>query len=246
MLLKDKVAVITGGGSGIGQKTALLFAAAGAKIAVWDYSEQGAKETVDLILDQGGQAIYSVVDVKDEKAVLNAKDQVMDSFKQVDILINNAGITADGFLSKMNLEQWQNVVDVNLTGVFNCTKAFVDLMMAQGSGCILNTSSVVGVYGNIGQSNYAATKAGLIGLTKTWAKELGRKGIRVNAVAPGFIVTQMTEAVPEKILNLMREKTPLQKLGNPEDIAHAFLFLASPHAGYINGAVLNVDGGLVL
>ncbi|MGB9858936.1 MAG: SDR family oxidoreductase, partial [Moorellaceae bacterium] len=157
-----------------------------------------------------------------------------------------AGITADALLVKMTEDQWDKVIAVNLKGVFNCTQAVAPIMIEQGSGVILNASSVVGVYGNIGQTNYAATKAGVIGMTKSWAKELGRKGIRVNAVAPGFILTDMTAKVPENILEMMKSKTPLGRLGVPADVAAAYLFLASDEAAYINGQVLGVDGGLMI
>lgn len=162
------------------------------------------------------------------------------------MLINNAGITLDSLLVKMTDEQWDRVIDINLTGVFNCSRAVAPAMIEQGCGRIINTSSVVGVYGNIGQTNYAATKAGVIGLTKSWAKELGPKGINVNAVAPGYIQTEMTNKVPEKILHLMKEKTPLRRLGTPLDVAKIYLFLASADADFVNGTVVNVDGGLVL
>ena len=172
--------------------------------------------------------------------------RIVEKYGRIDVLVNNAGITRDGFLTKMTPENWEAVLSVNLTGVFNCAKAVAPQMMNQGGGRIINTSSVVGVYGNMGQTNYAATKAGVIGLTKSWAKEFGRKGITVNAVAPGFIVTEMTAKVPEKVLDLMKDKTPLGRLGQPRDIANAYLFLASDEASYINGIVLSVDGGLVL
>lgn len=171
---------------------------------------------------------------------------VVQKHGKIDVLINNAGITLDGFLTKMEESDWEKVISVNLSGVFKCTKAVAPIMLKQGSGVILNASSVVGLYGNIGQTNYAATKAGVIGLTKSWGKEFGPKGIRVNAVAPGFIETGMTAAVPDKVLNYMRDKTPLKKLGKPEDIAAAYLFLASDDAKYINATVLSVDGGLVI
>jgi 3-oxoacyl-[acyl-carrier protein] reductase len=173
-------------------------------------------------------------------------EEAVAAFGRIDILVNNAGITIDGLLTKMDEDSWEKVISVNLTGVFKCTKEVVPLMLEQGSGVILNASSVVGIHGNVGQTNYAATKAGVIGLTKSWAKEFGPKGIRVNAVAPGFIVTDMTAKVPQKILDMMESKTPLRKLGRPEDIAAAYLFLASEDAGFINGTVLSVDGGLVI
>ena len=162
------------------------------------------------------------------------------------MLVNNAGITRDASLMKMTEEQWQQVLDVNLGGVFHCTKAIAPVMVEQKSGCIINTSSVVGLYGNFGQTNYVATKSGVIGMTKVWARELGRKGIRVNAVAPGFIATEMVDTVPENVIEMMVGKTPLARLGKPEDIANAYIFLASDLASYISGTVLSVDGGLVI
>ncbi len=189
---------------------------------------------------------YYNVDVTNFQSVEEVTKKVIDEFNQIDILINNAGITRDATLLKMTIEQWQSVLNVNLTGVFNCTKAVAPFMIERGKGKIINTSSVVALYGNFGQSNYVATKSGIIGLTKVWARELGRKGICVNAVAPGFIETEMVQTMPEKILQMMREKTPLGRLGKPEDIANAYLFLASDEADFINGAVISVDGGITI
>jgi 3-oxoacyl-[acyl-carrier protein] reductase len=171
---------------------------------------------------------------------------VLQKFGGIDILINNAGITRDATLLKMTAEQWNQVIGVNLTGVFNCTKAVAPQMVERGKGRIINASSLVGITGNFGQTNYAASKAGLIGMTQTWARELGPKGITVNAVAPGFIATDMVKKMPEKVLQAMREKTPMRRLGEPRDIANAYLFLASDEADFINGAVIRVDGGLTL
>ena len=246
MRLKDKVAVITGAARGIGREASLLFAREGAKVAVCDFDVEAGSATANDIIAGGGEAIFCQVNVTDLSQVEAMVNTVQEKFGRIDILINNAGITRDGFLTKMTSENWDAVVGVNLTGVFNCGKAVVTQMINQGSGRIINTSSVVGVYGNMGQTNYAATKAGVIGMTKSWAKELGAKGINVNAVAPGFIVTDMTAKVPEKVLELMKDKTPLGRLGVARDIANAFLFLASEEAAYINGVILNVDGGLVL
>ena len=173
-------------------------------------------------------------------------DKTLETFGRIDILVNNAGITADGWLIKMTEEAWDRVIDVNLKGVFNCSKLAAKIMMDQGQGVILNATSVVGLYGNMGQSNYAATKFGVIGLTKTWAKELAPRGIRVNAVAPGYTMTSMMDTVPEKLLESLKEKTPLKRLGQPEDIAYAYLYLASDEAAYVNGEILSVDGGFVI
>ncbi len=246
MRLKDQVAMITGGGSGLGREACLLFAKEGAKVAVLDVNDFEGNETVNWIKEQGGEAEFYKVNVGEAKDVQVATEAIIQKFGIIDILINNAGITRDAMLHKITHEQWEQVIRINLSGVFNCTHAVIPYMREQEYGRIINTSSVVGLYGNLGQTNYAAAKAGVIGMTKTWAKEQGPKGINVNAVAPGFIKTPMTEAVPEKILKLMEEKVPLKRLGEPKDIAQAYLFLASPESSYINGCVLSVDGGLVL
>ncbi|RKL63999.1 3-oxoacyl-ACP reductase FabG [Thermoanaerobacteraceae bacterium SP2] len=246
MRLKDKVAIITGGAKGIGKKTALLFAKEGAKVVICDFDETAGKNTLEELKAQGSDASFFKVDVTNRSSVQNMVNEAKAKYGKIDILINNAGITADAFLTKMTEEQWDKVIAVNLKGVFNCSQAVAPIMMEQSSGVILSASSVVGVYGNIGQTNYAATKAGVIGMTKSWARELGKKGVRVNAVAPGFIITDMTAKVPEKVLDLMKSKTPLGRLGYPEDVARAYLFLASDEASYINGQVLGVDGGLII
>jgi 3-oxoacyl-[acyl-carrier protein] reductase len=239
-----KVVVITGGAQGIGKETAKQFLSEDARVVVCDYDETAGRNVLEELNHEN--LTFLRVDVTDSSEIENMVQTTMAKHGRIDILINNAGITLDGFLTKMKETDWEKVISVNLSGVFKCTKAVAPIMLTQGSGVILNASSVVGLYGNIGQTNYAATKAGVIGLTKSWAKEFGPKGIRVNAVAPGFIETGMTAAVPDKILNSMKEKTPLKKLGKPEDIAAAYLFLASDQANYINGAVLSVDGGLVI
>lgn len=244
MRLKDKVAVITGAANGIGRETALLFAKNGANLVIADFDESAGLHTLEEIHNLGAEAEFVKADVSNLGDVQTIIDTAKARFSRIDVLINNAGITRDGLLVKMDPAHWEQVVAVNMTGVFYCTQAAVKVMMEQGNGVILSAASVVGIYGNIGQTNYSATKSGVIGMTKTWAKELGPKGIRVNAVAPGFIVTGMTDKVPEKVLHLMKEKTPLQRLGQPADIANAYLFLASDEAGFVNGAVLSVDGGL--
>ncbi len=247
MKLKGKVAIVTGSAQGIGAKTAEVFAEEGAKIVVADYDVEGGKATTEALKETGAEAMFVEVDVSDLKNAQTMVDKTVEEFGRVDILVNNAGVTADTFLSKMSEEQWDKVIDVNLKGTFNCTKPAVQQMMEQDSGgVILNASSVVGLYGNVAQTNYAATKSGVIGLTKTWAKELGAQGIRVNAVAPGFVETPMTDEVPDKILDKMEDDTPLGRLGLPEDIAKAYLYLASDDASYVNGEILSVDGGLVL
>ncbi len=246
MKLKNEVTIVTGAGSGIGKETALLFAKEGAKVIVADINEKSGNETVEEIKKAGGEGIFVKLDACNRELAKQMVKETLDKYGKIDVLIANAGIVQDALLTKMTEEQWDRVINVNLKGTFNCIQAVVDVMIQQGKGVIINTSSVVGLYGNVGQVNYSAAKAGLIGMTKTLAKELGKKGIRVNVVAPGFIMTPMTAGVPEKVLELMKEKTPLRKLGEPRDVANAYLFLASDDAKYVNGAVLSVDGGLVI
>lgn len=247
MRLDSKNAIITGGGRGIGEATALKFAVEGARVLVADMDLTSATEVAERIQKLGGQAAAIQVDVTSRESVDAMVAKAADLFGPIDCLVNNAGITMDSQLLKMSETQFDKVLEVNLKGVFNCTQAVVAHMTAhEKGGVILNASSVVGLYGNFGQVNYAATKWGVIGMSKSLCKELGRKGIRVNAVAPGFIVTPMTEQMPEKVLEGMKGKTPLGVLGKPEDIANAYAFLASDEASFISGAVLSVDGGLVL
>ncbi|RSK28367.1 3-oxoacyl-ACP reductase FabG [Bacillus sp. HMF5848] len=246
MRLQDKIAIVTGGGRGIGASTARKFALEGAKVVVADLNEEDIAKTVSEIEEAGGNAVAMVVNVTDREQVDNMIANTVAKFGRVDIVINNAGITADAQLLKMEESQWDRVIDVNLKGVFNVGQAAARQMKEQQGGVILNASSIVGLYGNFGQTNYAATKWGVIGMAKTWAKELGRFNIRVNAVAPGFIMTPMTEKMPEKVLEMMKSKSPLSSLGYPEDIANAYAFLASDEARFITGTVLSVDGGAVL
>ena len=244
--LKDKVIIVTGGASGIGRETCLLIAQEGGKVAIFDMNEAGMKEVEDTIKEKGGMCKGYKVDVSDYNMVKAAVDQVTVDFGTIDGLVNDAGITRDGFLSKMEIEDWNKVIAINLTGTFNCGKAVLSYMYEQGKGTVVNLSSVVGVYGNIGQTNYAATKAGVIGLTLTWAKEFGKKGIRVNAVAPGFIKTPMTDKVPQKVLDMMIAKTPMARMGEPIEVASAIIFLLSDESSFITGHVLHVSGGLTL
>lgn len=244
--LKNKIAIITGGADGIGKATAIRFALEGAVAVIWDLNEEKGILLTEEIRSDGGEADFYKVNTADYQQVENAAAAVIEKYGQVDILINNAGITRDASLKKMTVEQWHQVIDVNLNGVFYCTKAVSPYMMDKGYGRIISTSSVVALYGNFGQTNYVATKAGVIGMTKTWARELGRKGITVNAIAPGFISTEMVSLMPENVLASMREKVPLGRLGKPEEIASAFVFLASDEAAYINGAVISVDGGITI
>lgn len=244
--LSNKTAIITGGAQGIGKAAVKRFSEEGAIVIIWDVNEEKASLTIDELKNISDKIIFQKVDVTKLESVTEAAKKIIEQYQKIDILINNAGITRDASFLKMTSEQWQQVIDVNLTGVFNCTKAVAPFMVGRSYGKIVNTSSVVGLYGNFGQTNYVATKSGIIGMTKVWARELGRKGINVNAVAPGFIATEMVSTVPEKVLDMLKERTPLGKLGEPEDIANAYLFLSSDEAKFINGAVLSVDGGLVL
>lgn len=244
--LENKIAVITGGADGLGRAAAIKFTDEGATVIIWDMNEDKGLQTVAEIGKTGGKAFFSKVNTASYAEVDAATLEAATKFGRIDILINNAGITRDASIRKMTSEQWQQVIDVNLTGVFNCAKCVSAVMVEKGYGRIINTSSVVALYGNFGQTNYVATKAGVIGITKTLARELGRKGITVNAVAPGFIATEMVKKMPENVLKTMEEKVPLGRLGAPEEIASAYLFLASEEAAYINGATLSVDGGITI
>jgi 3-oxoacyl-[acyl-carrier protein] reductase len=243
--LKDKVAIITGAGKGIGRATALKFAKEGARVIVCDM-DNSLTETVRQVLAQGGDAIGFRLDVTDMASIDAMVCDVLAAYGRIDVLVNNAGIVMDAQLKNMTEEQFDKVIDVNLKGTYNCTRAVVDTMIRQKSGVILNASSIVGLSGNFGQTNYAASKFGVIGMAKTWARELGKYGIRANAVCPGFIKTSITDDMPEKVIQGMEARVPLGRLGIPEDIANAFAFLASDDASYVNGAVIEVSGGLTL
>ncbi len=240
MRLKDKVAIVTGAGRGIGKATALLFAKEGAHVVVADLDLGVAKGVAEEI---GGESIAVEVNVAERKSVDQMVAKAIEHFGRIDVLVNNAGVLKDAQLLKMTSEDFDFVVDVNLGGVFQCTQAVAPQMVEQGSGVILNASSVVGLYGNFGQTNYVATKSGVIGMTKTWAKELGRKGVRVNAVAPGFIETRMTEGIPDKVMDKLKSRIPLKRMGRPDEVALAYLWLASDESSYVNGHILSVDGG---
>jgi len=246
MRLVGKVAIITGAGRGIGQATALKFAKEGAMVAVCDIDERTAIDTARMIEGVGGEAMAFRVVVTDKLSIQNMVLAVHERFGKIDVLVNNAGIAADAQLKRMTDEQFDRVIDINLKGTYNCTKAVVDIMLEQQSGVILNASSIVGLYGNFGQTNYAASKFGVIGMVKTWARELGKRGIRANAVCPGYIATTILNTIPDKVLDAMETKVPMGRLGKPEEIANAYAFLASDEASYINGAVLEVSGGLTI
>lgn len=240
--LKDKVAIITGAAKGIGFATAKRFAEEGAKVMIADISPVAVNAAVGQI---PGSEAY-VMNVTDRASIQATVDQVMQRHGRIDILINNAGITQDARLVKMTEAQFDTVIDVNLKGVFNCTQLVVPHMLDAGKGAVVNASSVVGIYGNFGQTNYSATKFGVIGFTKTWARELGAKGIRVNAVCPGFIATEMVKAMPENILQDIERRSWLGRLGTPEEMANVYLFLASDEASYVNGVALEASGGISL
>lgn len=246
MRLKGQTAIITGGAGGIGRATVERFLKEGANVVIADYDQASGNKLISEIGDSDDKVIFVSVDVADRDSVQRLIDIALERYGTVDILVNNAGITRDAMFSKMTIEQWQEVLNVNLTGVFNCTQAVLPIMTKNNKGKIINTSSVSGVYGNIGQTNYAATKSALIGLTKTWAKELGRKGIQVNAVAPGYTLTSMVETIPDQVKEKMINNTSLKRLGQPQDIASAYLFLATEESDYVTGHVLHVDGGLSL
>jgi 3-oxoacyl-[acyl-carrier protein] reductase len=247
MRLQDKVTLITGAAQGIGLATALKFAREGAVVHVCDMRSDAIEAAVAQCSALGARAFGHRVDVTQRDAVDATVAAVKEtSGGRIDVLVNNAGITKDARLQKMTLQQFDAVIDVNLRGVFHCAQAVVDTMVAQGAGVILNASSVVGIYGNFGQTNYAASKFGVIGFTKTWSRELGPKGIRVNAVAPGFVETPILRTIPDKVLQHMREQVPLHRLGKPEEIANVYAFLASDEASYINGAVIEVSGGMTV
>ncbi|MBW6464881.1 MAG: beta-ketoacyl-ACP reductase [Brevefilum sp.] len=252
MRLKDKVCLITGGAAGIGKATAEKFVKEGARVIICDLDAEVGQAVADQL---GNGALFYKVNVANRAEVQSWVDDVVEKFGRVDVLINNAGITRDGLfvkykdgavVSQMSESDFDLVLDVNLKGTFNCAQAVTPQMIQQGGGVILNASSIVGLYGNFGQTNYAATKFGVIGMTKTWSRELGRFNIRVNAVCPGFILTEMVKKMPEKILEGLAAKTPLGRMGQPEDVANLYAWLASDEATFIHGAAISVDGGMVL
>lgn len=246
MRLKDKVALITGAANGIGLATARQFADEGAIVVLADVQPEALERAQAELAARGARVEAHRMDVTYRTQVDSVVQRVLQRHGRVDVLVNNAGITRDARLQKMTEAQFDLVIDVNLKGVFHCTQAVVDSMVEQGRGVILNASSVVGLYGNFGQTNYAATKAGVIGFTKTWARELGPKGVRVNAVCPGFIATDILSTIPEKVLEQMRGNCWMRRLGAPEEIAKVYAFLASDDASYVNGVALEVSGGMTV
>ena len=253
--LLGKVVVITGAGAGIGRATALRFAEEGAKVSAWDVTGRDAGQLESQISQAGGEGCFQAVNVTDPAEIEVATQCVLERWQRIDVLINNAGIVRDAQLVKwnggspeaiMSEEAWDAVINVNLKGVFLTTRAVVPHMIKRGGGVIVSAASVVGLTGNFGQTNYVASKAGVIGMTRTWARELGKHNIRVNAIAPGFIATEMIKAMPEKVLQAMVARTPLGRAGTPEDIANAYAWLASDQASFVHGAVISVDGGVVI
>jgi len=252
--LRDKVVIVTGGMAGIGRATAERFAREGALVAVWDVTSDGSETLLRELEAASGRALFFNVDVADEAAVAAAVEGVVERWGRVDVLVNNAGIVRDAQLVKykngevvstMTDASFDAVIGVNLKGVFNCTRAAVPHLIAAGGGAVLNASSVVGLYGNFGQTNYVATKGGVIGMTRVWARELGKFKIRVNAVAPGFVATEILSSMPQKVIDVMVARTPLGRMGDPMDIANAYVWLASDAATWITGTTLSVDGGIV-
>ncbi|HLT34757.1 MAG TPA: 3-oxoacyl-ACP reductase FabG [Enhygromyxa sp.] len=255
MTTSTRVVIITGAGNGIGRATAQAFAAAGHHVVGWDLDQQAGEALVAAIADAGGSAEFARVDVGSRASVEAAVARLIADHGRIDVLINNAGILRDAQLvkikdgelvGKLSEQQFDEVIAVNLKGVFSCTQAVVPHMIARRYGRIVSASSVVGLYGNFGQTNYVAAKSGVIGMTRVWARELGRHGITVNAVAPGFVATSMVEQMPARVLAEMVARTPVGRIGEPADIARAYLFLTDEAAGFINGAVLSVDGGMVV
>lgn len=246
MSLSGKIALVTGGARGIGQEIVLKLAQEGANIIISDINKEGALETLKMIEDMGREGMAADGDISNSDEVDAMVQQAIDQFKRIDILVNNAGVTKDNLLLRMKNEDWDFVLNINLTGSFYCSKAVAKYMVKQKEGSIVNISSVVGVMGNAGQVNYASSKAGLIGLTKSLARELAPRGIRVNAIAPGFIDTEMTKALPEEARNRLITQIPLTRLGTPADIANCVSFLVSEYAGYITGQVVHVNGGMLM
>jgi len=247
MRLKDRVAIITGGARGIGKKISQTFLKEGASVYIFDINqEEGARTVGELQPAYDGKVNFFKVDITDEKSVEQYIEKIIEAEGRIDILVNNAGITRDNLILRMSLEDWKKVIDINLTGAFICSKHTVKYMVKNRSGKIINISSIVGVHGNAGQSNYSSSKAGIIGLTKTLARELAGRNILVNAIAPGYIETEMTEKLSDKIKEKLMEQIPIGRLGSVDDVAKTALFLASDDSNYITGTVINLDGGMCI
>jgi 3-oxoacyl-[acyl-carrier protein] reductase len=244
--LKNKVCVVTGAGRGIGEATVQKFVTEGAQVLACDMDAAALAEMQGRLNGDGNRVLSCVVDVTDRGSIDLMVEQGQSRFGRIDVLVNNAGIVADAQLRKMSDAQFDRVIDINLKGSYNCARAVVEVMIAQGGGVILNASSIVGLYGNFGQTNYAASKFGVIGMVKTWARELGKHGIRANAVCPGFIETQILSGIPDKVRTSLEQRVPLGRLGKAEEVANLYAFLASDEASYINGAVIEVSGGLTI
>lgn len=243
--LKNKIVVVTGAGQGIGKATAIRFANEGSKVVVAEYNSTTGNAVVDMITESGGNSLFVQVDISNRKSVQKMVSETMKKFGRIDVLVNNAGVIDDVTLKKMTDEQFDRVVNVNMKGTFICAQEVATIMQEQEYGVILNAASVVALYGNFGQTNYVASKAGIIGMTKVWARELGKYNIRVNAVAPGFIQTDMVKDIPEEVLTASLQHVPLKRMGQPEEVAATYCFLASDDARYITGTVISVDGGSV-
>ena len=246
MRFEDRVAIVTGGSRGIGKQICLKLASEGARIAIFDIEETLLKEVAEQIRHMGSEVLLLGVDISDFEKVDRAVKEVIDRFERIDILINNAGVNEDKLLLRMREKDWDKVLQVNLKGTFNCLRAVIRTMVKQREGKIINISSVIGLRGNVGQANYAASKAGIIGLTKSAAKEVGRYGITVNAIAPGFIDTPMTEKLQEKEKERFTSQIPLGRMGKPEEVASLVAYLASDEADYITGEVIKIDGGMAI
>jgi 3-oxoacyl-[acyl-carrier protein] reductase len=243
MRLQDKVCIITGSGRGIGRATALKFAAEGARTVVCDLDDASVQAVVAEIEARDGEACGFVVDVTERDSIDAMVAAVKARYGRIDTLVNNAGIVADARMVNMNDDQFDRVIDVNLKGTYNCAKSVIDIMLAQQSGVIINASSIVGLHGNFGQTNYAASKFGVIGMAKTWAREFGRNGIRANAVCPGFVETDIVKGIPDKAMQAIVSRVAMGRLGKPEEVANTYAFLASDEASFINGVVIEVSGG---
>lgn len=243
--LEDRVIVVTGGGRGIGRATALRMASEGARVVIADFDQEGAQSAAAEVQSKGGRAHAAKVDVSERASVKKLVETVMGEHGQLDAWVNNAGIIADSSLAKLTDENMEKVIKVNLMGTFICAQEAAAVMKPRKKGVILNAASVVALYGNFGQTNYVASKCGVIGMTKVWARELGKDGIRVNAVAPGFIETDMTKSIPPKVTEMLVAKVPLQRMGKADEIASVYAFLASDDASYVTGTVISVDGGVV-